>query len=215
MIHADRLIVLHSTRTGEKSLVLHCLSQKFGRRSFIVSIGPKTPALLFMPFSLIAAELVENPRSELWRLRNISLEVPLSGIRNSPSKNVITLFLSEVLFRTVRDEAADAGLFEWCTREILTLDSLEGHFANFHLRFLLDFCSVLGFSPSVESVAPFAGPHLADISALLGGDAASSLLVPLRGEDRSAIAESLIRYLEYHCECTLRIRSLSVLRSLG
>ena len=215
MIVSDRLIVLHGTKTGEKSLVLHCLSQNWGRRSFLVSLGGKTPASLFMPLSLLEAEVVENPRSALWRLRNISAGAPLNGIRNSPAKNVISLFLSEVLFRVVRDGTGDAELYDWCARNVLTLDSLEGQFANFHLRFLLDFCAILGFGVSRESIAPFAGAQLGHINALLEADTAASLLLSLRGEDRSAIAEALLRYLEHHCEYSLNIRSLTVLREIA
>ncbi|MBR4822846.1 MAG: recombination protein O N-terminal domain-containing protein, partial [Bacteroidales bacterium] len=32
------LVVLNSTKLGDSSLVLHCLSREYGRRSFIVAV---------------------------------------------------------------------------------------------------------------------------------------------------------------------------------
>ncbi|MBO4446817.1 MAG: recombination protein O N-terminal domain-containing protein [Bacteroidales bacterium] len=214
MTFADRLIVLNTTKTGDKSLVVHCLSRSCGRRNFIVSAGKNGPAALFLPLNIISAEVVENSRSSLWRLRSPSSESPLAGIRNSPVKNVISLFVSEVLYRILKEGSGDADLFDWCVTRILTLDALTENYSNYHLRFLLELCSAMGFSVSEESIAPFAGEQLKNLCALIAGDSAESLLVPLRGEDRSAIAAILLEYLGYHSEMNLNVRSLPVLREI-
>ena len=214
MILADRLIVLHATKTGERSLVLQCLSRRMGRRSFLVSPGSRTPQAFFLPLSLLDVEIIENPHSDLWRIRSLAAESPLSGIRSNPAKNALTLFMSEVLFRLMRDGTGDAAFFDNCRKHILTLDSLEDNFASFHLWFLLDLCRELGFAPGPESIAPFAGERRQQLSALCGADEASVLLYPLKGEDRSAIATVLLNYLGYHAECHLELRSLAVLREI-
>ena len=122
--------------------------------------------------------------------------------------------MSEVLYRTVREGAREEGLFEWCERSVLTLDALQGDFANYHLRFLLELAAALGFSPSWEDLAPFAGEHLANVRELLRADFGASLLVPLSGEVRNEIAELLLRYLSFHSESRIEARSLRVLREL-
>ena len=209
-----RLIVLNSTKLGEGSLVLHCLCRGSGRRGFIVNVRKGGSKAMYLPFSILDAEVVENRKSELWRLRNISPAWHLNGIRSNPDKNALTLFMSEVLWRAVQDGAAEDGLFEWCERSILTLDALDGDFANYHLRFLFEFASVLGFTPSFEGLAPFAGENLREVSELLSADLPSFLVYPLSGARRSAIAESLLRYLSAHLEIPLNIRSLAVLEEL-
>ena len=138
MNHRTQLIILNTTKVGERSLVLHALSPDWGRRSFIASVPKGGGMALFQPLSVLDAEIKENPRSELWRVHALSASHPLTGIRTSAAKNAMTLFMSEVLYRTVRDGAREEGLFEWCERSILTLDALEGDYANFHLRFLLE-----------------------------------------------------------------------------
>ena len=214
MIHRTRLIILNTTKIGERSLVLHALSPDWGRRSFITSVPKGGRMALFQPLNILDAEVTENPKSDLWRVHGLSAVHPLAGIRTSPAKNAMTLFMSEVLWRAIRDGAREEGLFEWCERSVLTLDALEGDYANYHLRFLLELASTLGFSPSLQDLAPFAETHLAELRALLQSDFGACMLVPLNGEARSEIAEILLRYLSYHAETRIEARSLRVLREL-
>jgi DNA repair protein RecO (recombination protein O) len=209
-----RLIILNTTKIGERSLVLHALSPDWGRRSFIASVPKGGGMALFQPLTVLDAEVRENPRSDLWRVHALSASHPLTGIRTSAAKNAMTLFMSEVLYRTVRDGAREEGLFEWCERSILTLDALRGDYANYHLRFLLEFAAALGFSPSLEDLMPFAGERLQEVRALLQSDFGACMLIPLNGETRSEIAEILLRYLGYHTETRIEARSLRVLREL-
>lgn len=214
MIHRTRLIVLNTTKIGERSLVLHALSPDWGRRSFITSVPKGGRMALFQPLNILDAEVTENPKSDLWRVHGLSAVHALAGIRTSPAKNAMTLFMSEVLWRTIRDGAREEGLFEWCERSVLTLDALEGDYANYHLRFLLELASALGFSPALADLAPFAETHLDDVRALVQSDFGACMLVPLNGEARSEIAEILLRYLSYHTETRIEARSLRVLREL-
>ena len=43
---------------------------------------------------------------------------------------------------------------------------------------------------------------------------AKALMQPLRGTDRNEIAEAIIRYISYHTEISLNIRSLAILREI-
>ena len=214
MTFRTELIVLGMTKLGEKSLVVHCLTPSLGRRSFLTAVPRGGGMALFLPLNILDGEVSENPKSDLWRVRQLSAVHPLNDIRSSVSKNSITLFMAEVLYRTVRDGVQEDGLFEWCRCSVLTLDALRSDFSNYHLRFLLEFAVALGFSPSPADLAPFAGEHLAEIRALLESDFSRAMLLPLNGKSRSEIAESLLRYIGYHSDCSLNVRSLAVLREL-
>ena len=214
MVRRTQLIILNTTKTGERSLVLHTLSPEWGRRSFLTTVRKGGGLALVQPLAIVDAEVMENPRSDLWRVRSLSPAHPLTGIRTSPEKNAISLFMAEVLYRAVREGVSEGELFLWCERSILTLDSLQGDFANYHLRFLLEFAAALGFSPSLEDLMPFAGEHLSQLRALLQADFGACMLVPLSGEARSEIAEILLKYLSHHTETRIEARSLRVLREL-
>ena len=215
MKHSSEFILLASTRVGESSLVMHALSPQWGRRSFITGLGKASRPSLFLPLSLLEGEVTENPRSELWRAGRLSAVVPLTGLRSDVRKNAMTAFISEVLYRSLREGTLEEGLYGWCRGCILTLDALESDFANFHLRFLLEFAGALGFSPTLEDLAPFAGEHFGVLRELLAADGLTSfLLVPMNGEQRSEVASLLLDYISFHSGTRLQIRSLPVLREL-
>ena len=211
---ATSMIVLHYTKFKDNSIVLHTISREYGRRSFLVSVGKSTPMALFLPLNILQAEVLESPRTSLWRAHAFTPVHTLTGLRSSMSKNAIAMFISEVLYRVVREESGEPGLYEWCESQILELDALEGDFSNFHLRWLLELASALGFAPSVEGLMPFVGSDLAAVRALLEGSPADAMLLPLNGVTRSRIAESILRYFSFHTETDLRIRSLEVLAAL-
>ena len=228
------LIVLNHTKFGENSIVLHTLSAEYGRRGFLVKVGPKTAMALFLPLNILQAEVTENPKSDLWYARNFVSVSPLNGIRGNIHKNTMTLFMSEVLYRVVKDGANEDGLADWLKSQILTLDALQSDFANFHLLFLLNLCTALGFDPDAASIAPFvanchperhschpersegssSGRSPQSLEALLRLPFAEALLLPLSGADRNAIAESILKYIEYHTESAVNVRSLAVLREI-
>ena len=214
MVRRSELIVLNFTKLKESSLVLHCLSPDWGRRGFITSVGKASGTALFQPLSILDAEVVENPRSELWRVRGLSAKYSLNGIRSDMVKNSMTMFMSEVLYRTIHEGNTEDGLYEWCRKAVLTLDALDRDYANYHLRFLLEFAAALGFSPSVEGLAPFCGDRRKEIEALVSSDFASCMLLPLTGQARGDIAEKLLGYIEYHTGERINVRSLAVLREL-
>ena len=168
----------------------------------------------YQPLSILQGEAAVNTKSALWRLSGVSPAHHLLGLRTSMSKSAMAVFISEVLFRTIREGAPDKALYDWCIASILTLDALEGDFASYHLRFLLELAVHLGFSPDEYSLSPFAEENLQKITAFLSLPLAEALMLPMTGAERTAIATSLIRYLEYHAESAINIRSLPVLHEI-
>ena len=243
MTQNSELIVLGHTKFSDSSIVLHTLGRVYGRRSFLVRVGKRAGMALFLPLSIIEADITENHKSALWSARNFFSRAPLSGIRDSVYKNAMTMFMAEVLFRSLKEGAVEEGLFDWCCSQILTLDALESDYSNFHLLFLLGLASALGFRPRFEDLLPFTGSstisaggsspnptgsrnlaestskstsvsHVSKLRQLITLPPEEALLVPLTGEMRTAICEDILRYLSFHCESPLNIRSLPVLREL-
>lgn len=215
MVKDTELIVLHTTKFGEDSLVVHTLSRDYGRRSFLIrGVGKKSGMSLFLPLTLLEADVVESSKSTLYTAKNLVARHPLMGIRNSVYKNSITMFMSEVLFRIVREGAYEQGLYEWCEKNILLLDAMQEDFSNFHIRFLLELTIALGFSPEAKDLLPFVGDHYAVVEQFMKLPFADSMLIPLTGPVRNEIAEEILRYIEFHTESAVNINSLKVLRDL-
>ena len=208
------LIVLHTTKFGESSLVIHTLSKDYGRRSFLVRGAGKKAMSLFLPMNVLEADIVESSKSTLYSARNFSAKYPLLGIRGNIFKNSMTMFLCEVLYRAVKDGVNEPGLFEWCEKNIVLLDAIESDFSNFHIRFLLELAIALGFSPETRDLRPFVGSNYPVVEQFMQQPFARSMLIPLNGPARNEIAEQLLRYIEFHTESSLNVNSLKVLREL-
>ena len=215
MTQNTELIVLHTTKFGENSLVVHTLSKDYGRRSFLVKgAGKKSMMSLFLPLNVLEADILETNKSTLFTARNLTAKHPLLGIRNNMFKNSMTMFMSEVLYRVVKDGAYEQGLFEWCEKDILLLDAIQTDFSNFHIRFLLELTVALGFSPESQDLMPFVGEHYPAVEKFMTLPFADSMLIPLNGAARNEIAEEILRYIEYHTESSVNVNSLQVLREL-
>lgn len=215
MTQTSELIVLHTTKFGETSLVVHTLSKVYGRRSFLIrGAGKKATMTLMQPLTVLEADIIETSKSTLFTARNLSAKYPLLSIRGNIYKNSMTMFMSEVLYRIVKDGANEAGLFEWCEKNILLLDAIESDFSNFHLRFLLELSVVLGFSPEAKDLSPFVGEHYPIVQAFMAESFADAMLIPLNGQIRNEIAEGILRYIEFHSDSALNVASLGVLREL-
>ena len=208
------LIVLHYTKFGENSVVLHTLSREYGRRSFLVRGAGKRMMSLILPMNVLEADIIESSKSSLYTARNLCARYPLNGIRSNLYKNTMTMFVSEVLYRVVKDGASEPGLYEWCEKQIMLLDALEEGFSNFHIRFLLELSIALGFSPDPSGLKPFVGDDFGTVSGFLSLPFAESMLLPLSGQVRNRICDALLRYIEFHTESTLTVNSLKVLREV-
>ena len=214
MTTGTELIVLHTTKFGENSIVVHTLSRDYGRRSFLVRGAGKKVMSLLLPLNILEAEITESTKSTIFTARNLTSRHPLLGIRNNIYKNTMTMFLSEVIYRTIKEGAQEHDLFEWCRGQILLLSAMESDFSNFHIRFLLELSVALGFSPETSDLMPFVEENYTTVSEFMTSSFAESMLIPLSGPVRNKICEDVLRYIEYHSESTLTINSLKVLREL-
>jgi len=208
------LIVLNHTKVGESNIVVHTLSPEFGRRSFILSNSRKAPMALLLPLNIVSAEIVPNSKSDLWRARNLRLEHPLVGLHGNVSKSAVAMFISEVLYRVVREGTYEEGLYEWCRGSILTLDALQSDWANYPLLFLLELAGALGFAATIDDLAPFTDDRYEEFLALTRCSRTEALLLPLSGAVRNSMCQGLLRYLSFHTDSRIEIRSLGVLREM-
>lgn len=209
-------ILLHTTKFGEKSLVLHTLSKEYGKRSLFLRSVPKNNSI-FSPMSVLEGELIEQTKiaSSMPNVSKLSLRYPLISMRNNVYKSCISIFMAEILYRALKESAIEEGLYETCIAKILLLEELEKDFANFPILFMIDTLAAMGYSPRYQDLEFFLLPEQKEIvKNMLSLDFSEAMLVPLNGPGRNAILISLLKYLEINIDQSLNIRSLSILREL-
>jgi len=130
-------------------------TEAFGRASYLVARNrgkkSKVSKSLFMPLSVLDMEVEHQNKRDLHRIRETRLCFPLMELFCDPVKNVMALFLAEILFRVVKETEPDARLFDYLYRSIHLLEVSEKGIANYHLVFLLHLLNYLGIFPNLES----------------------------------------------------------------
>ena len=172
---------------------------------------------LLSPLNILEGVAAVNPASSsaMMSVGSLATSYRLPELRGNLYKASISMFMSEVLFRALRDGANEDGLYDWCVKKILLLDAVQGNFSNFHLLFLLELAGVLGFRPSFADISPFVlTDELPVAEQLLQLDFEEAMLVPMTGSVRSSLIDSFLRYIETHLEYPLNIRSAAVLKEL-
>lgn len=154
MMTKTQAIVLHSLKYGETRMIVDLFTRDFGRLSFIVSLPrtlkSKMKKQFFQPLNLLEIEVDVRQKVQLQKLSNVRLAVPFLSIPFHPHKLAISLFMAEFLYYALRSEQRNELLYDYLENSILWLDGQKGHFANFHLVFLMRLSRFLGFYPNLE-----------------------------------------------------------------
>jgi DNA repair protein RecO (recombination protein O) len=144
-------IVLHSLKYSDTSLVATIYTKSHGRKSFLIQgvyrKQSKYPPTLFQPLTLLDLEISVSPRRELQRLKDAFISQPFHSLLFDHTKAAITLFLSEILYKTIREEEPNPPMFDFLDHSIQLFDVLEHGTSNFHLWFMVHFTKYLGFFP--------------------------------------------------------------------
>ena len=93
-------------------------------------------SVLFQPPALVELEADVRPNASASRVKEARAVHPYLTLPYDPSKAAIALFLSEFLYRALREEAENRPLFAYLRSSLLWLDECRAGFANFHLVFL-------------------------------------------------------------------------------
>lgn len=237
MLQETELIVLDAVRYSDTAAIVHTYSRAFGPLPLKVARTSRRKAggtrPFFTPFSLLSVTLDFRPKKEIqtpWEARLVTCP---SCVSTDPVANAVTLFLTEVLFRLLRNEEPDEALFALLKDEIAAIDGLStSELANFHLVFLLKLLPTLGILPVLESyrqgyVLNFEEGRFfpaqnaaqradAECSAMLFGmiTAPEPYSYPLTRETRKAFLGFLTRYLSHHFPSVRDLRSPDVLSAL-
>lgn len=221
----SRFVVLHMTKHSDSSAVIHTVDSAAGRKSYLVrGLGKKRQSAEFHPLNILDGIGAESPKSSLAVLREWNPVVSLEEIRSNIYKSSTALFISEVLFRSIRTETTDASLFDWLCDAVARLEATEGNAANFHLWFLVSYIVKLGFGPSEATLEQMAGAiepqglfdrqEMELFEKILHSSLEETLAIPLSASRRQSFSKTLIRYLSYHLGAELNIKSLPVLHEL-
>lgn len=155
MRHKTRGIVLHQFKYDDKKRIITIYTEEFGRSTYIVANSKKNKINLFRPFYLLNLEVVHNPKSTLHKISEVSMEYNFKSIPYDFSKSAIALFLSEMLYKILKEESSNHQLFEFLISSIKLLDEQKENINSFHIVFLNQLTCYLGFQPEQVPLMPY------------------------------------------------------------
>jgi DNA repair protein RecO (recombination protein O) len=120
----------------------------FGLQSYIVnnvrSSKPKYNIALFQPLTQLELVAYHNPHGKMNRVTEIKLCNPYHDIPFNIRKSTVSLFLAEMLVKTLKEETSNNELFNFISRSLSGYDDLKDHYQNFHVQFLLKYLKFMG-----------------------------------------------------------------------
>lgn len=107
----------------------------------------KVKANYFQPLSVLDMIVTKSNKHKLERISEVTFAKALTSDFDFV-KNSIALFLNELLYKTLKEEEKNTGLFEFLISAFEILGLKETGAANFHLTFMLKYSQYLGFYPT-------------------------------------------------------------------
>lgn len=236
------LVALKVTKHSDKQSILTALSREWGRVSLALPAGSGKSAArmraLTMPLCVIECVADDSrPGREIVPMRQVQQLIPLATIHSNPVKQMVAMFLAEVLSALLRETSGeDNSLFDFITDSIRILDGAdETGTANFHICFLYQLGRLLGIEPDTSTFTPGSILDIRDGIWRLTMPLHRDYLTPEESaaafrlsrmtfsnynkyryarEERNRILDSLLHYLSVHYVSLRNIHSLDILRSM-
>jgi DNA repair protein RecO (recombination protein O) len=239
MLHKTKGIVLHSLNYNDQYRIVHIYTEEFGRVPYLVSKSRRkktgASAVLFHPFAVLEMEVDHQHLREIQRIREARPLIVLTSIPHDPVKIPVVMFLSEFMYKAVKDLQPNSLLFDFVFRSIAVFDLLEAGVANFHLVFMIKLSRFLGFYPNDEGYMSgmfFDMQHGAFVTGkpghpfFLSPEDSKVFLLLLRmnyenmhvyafsRHDRVNIIHRILDYYKVHFSTLMELKSLDILQAL-
>ena len=232
---SDKAIVLQAIKHGDKKFILKIYTRSHGMITVATHVGTtgtsKIRSSAILPLSLMDVELIVKQNKEVHQLTEASCYYVSTGISNSITKLSIAQFLNEILIKTLKEQSANAHLYEFIETCLKFLNDTD-ECINLHLYFLSEFTKYLGFEPqnNFSPQSPYFDCREGRFSPVgltmplgLNKDDSflfseflkiNSLKTNISNAQRQILLEVLLAYYRLHVPGFNEVKSLEVLREV-
>lgn len=220
MIFKTRGIVFRFTKFKETSIIVTIFTEQFGLQSYIVngvrSKSARNKIALYQPLTLLNLVVYHRENANIERIKEISCLHPYRTLTSDIKKSTLGMFINELLNKTVKDESHIGEVFQFLFDSLVSLDTLQEGYENFHLIFMLKLSRFLGFG--VYNVNEVVGGKVADeetervITELI--QANYDTPVKISNAQRRTALDLLLKFYSEHMENFGEIKSVQVLKEV-
>ncbi len=151
MTHKTSGIVLRTIKYGETSVVVTIFTELFGVQTYLIN-GVRTSgktgskAIMYQPAAILDMEVYHNELKTMQRIKESSWHVVYANIFTDVIRNSISLYIVELLYKSLKQPEQNADLFYFCEDALTQLDVADNNIAaNFPLFFALHLSHFYGF----------------------------------------------------------------------
>jgi DNA repair protein RecO (recombination protein O) len=239
MLQKTKGIALHYIKYGDSSIIAYIYTDIFGRQAYIVngvrSKKSKIRLSLFQPLSVLELDVYYKPNREIQRIKDLRNYLPLQTIHSDMVKSSIAIFISEIIYKSLREIEPNKPLFDFLYHSIHLLDTKTEGIENYHLVFLLVLSKYLGISPQMtdkgKSSKIDGGNYVVlndnlQYTFLLSDEEVGGMdelykysfegleKIKINNNTRSSLLDKLVEYYQIHLEGMGSIKSLAVLKEV-
>jgi len=154
MLHQTRGIALTTLKFSETSIIAKVYTELFGLQSYLLKgIRKKQSRIkpgLFQPLTLLELSVYHKEKITLHSLKEGYNCYPYQTIPFDIRKSSIALFMTELVYKSIREEESNSPLFKFLWNSCLTLDNIRESFSWFHVAFSVQFSRYLGILPQAD-----------------------------------------------------------------
>jgi DNA repair protein RecO (recombination protein O) len=239
MHFTSRAIVLQNIKYSETSVICKLFTEQFGVMSYMIN-GVRTTkgrskASLLQPLTILEIEATQRDNKNLQRLKEVKRLKTFVSIPFDIRKSAMAQLIVEVLNKALHPHEANQDLFEFVFDSLCFLDDSTHLNPDFHLFFLIQLSSFIGFQPhgSYTSVTPLfdlkegafvstalsdagavGSPHSKYISDLCAANFTQVQPILSNSAERNTLLNYLVLYYKHHIEGFGNLKSPEVLRMI-
>lgn len=226
MLFKTRGIVINYIRYRETSVIVKIYTEEFGIQTYIEngvrSAKSKNKIALFQPLTLLDLVIYHKDGKNIHRISEMKCNAPFQSIPFNIQKSSIALFITEILSKSLQEENGNSPLFHFLNNSILWLDGVTENYENFHLQFLLEFGTYLGFSPeNAHEISHELSIHNLPILTKVLENQLDVLMNTQYDKapkidrfSRSKLLDSIILFYRLHVDTLTEVKSLGILQEV-
>ncbi len=194
----------------------------------------KIKIALLQPLTLLEMVVYHRKNKDMQRIKEVKLAHPFSSLPFNVVKTSIALLITEILYKTIKEEEENKELFNFLFNYIVYIDQTEDALGNIHLHFLLQLSYFLGFHPQMNfdlktspffdlkegvftSHKPAAHPHCLELPLskylyqVMTCPLPQLSTIKLSKVERRTLLQALLIYYRLHVEGFQEVKSAKIL----
>jgi DNA repair protein RecO (recombination protein O) len=219
MMYKTEGMVFKVFKYRETSVIAKIFTSSFGAQTYIIngvrsSARGKGKMALLQPLTLLDMVVYHRENADIQRIAEWRCVDSYHSIPLNIRKTAICMFLSEVLYKSVKEEGESSELFSFLQQSMQILDAMESNFENFHLQFLVKLSRLLGFGvdSSPGFMVAFHEEEVPYVRHLL--DQSYTDKIAVTGPLRRTILDHILDFYRQHVDGLREIKSVEVLREV-